>query len=491
MDTKLAYAAAAALLLAASCTADKNFGGYWPGAGAVDSGYIGEQETPSGDQYETFGDNPFIETADNNVSTFSVDADGASYANMRRFILQERLLPGRDAVRIEEFLNYFTFDYPEPEDGKHVAIDAEVSDCPWNDAHKLIRLGIKGKSLSADEMPRANYIFLIDVSGSMNSSDKIELLKKSLKTLTDYLNPEDRVSIITYSGKVTKLLESTQAKDAETIKKAISKLVASGSTNGGDAMKMAYEEALANYIEGGDNRIIMGTDGDFNVGVTGEALIEMVEDYAAKGIYLTVCGFGRGNLNDSFMETVSNRGNGTYEYIDSEEEVVKVFVNERTKFHAVANDAKIQISFRPEAVKSYRLIGYENRVMNREDFENDDKDAGEIGAGQTVTALYEIIPAADYQLGDECGTFDFRYKKAFGEESIPLSCTISESEGVMSENMCFAAGTAAFGMVLRSSPYKGAATFGMAEELVMGGMSFDPHDYRKQFLEIIRAAEAL
>ena len=327
MDTKLAYAAAAALILAASCTADKNFGGYWPGSGAVDSGYIGEQETPSGDQYETFGDNPFIETADNNVSTFSVDADGASYANMRRFILQDHLLPGRDAVRIEEFLNYFTFDYPEPEDGQHVAIDAEVSDCPWNDAHKLIRLGIKGKSLSADEMPRANYIFLIDVSGSMNSSDKIELLKKSLKTLTDYLNPEDRVSIITYSGKVTKLLESTLAKDAETIKKAISKLVASGSTNGGDAMKMAYEEALANYIEGGDNRIIMGTDGDFNVGVTGEALIEMVEDYAAKGIYLTVCGFGRGNLNDSFMETVSNRGNGTYEYIDSEEEVVKVFVN--------------------------------------------------------------------------------------------------------------------------------------------------------------------
>ena len=256
-------------------------------------------------------------------------------------------------------------------------------------------------------------------------------------------------------------------------------------------MKMAYEEALANYIEGGNNRIIMGTDGDFNVGVFGDELIEMIEDYAAKGIYLTICGFGRGNLNDSFMEKASNRGNGTYEYIDSEEEIMKVFVNERSKFQAVANDAKIQITFNKETVKSYRLIGYENRVMNNDDFENDDKDAGEIGAGQTVTALYEIIPHEGYTAGSECGTFDFRYKEAFGEESIPLSCTIADDGEQMSENMSFAAGTAAFGMILRESPYKGEATFGMAEELVRGGMSFDPHDYRKQLLEIISKARKL
>lgn len=447
--------------------------------------------TMTGDRYDSYEDNPFIETSVNNVSTFSVDADGASYANMRRSILQEQRFPDKNAVRIEEFLNYFTFDYPEPVAGQNVAIHSEVSDCPWDDTHRLLRLGIKGKSLAADEMPRANYTFLIDVSGSMNSSDKLKLLKKCLITLTDHLHPEDRISIITYSGKVSKLLESTLVKDAKTIKDAISKLTASGSTNGGDAMKMAYEEAIENYIEGGNNRIIMGTDGDFNVGVTGEKLIEMVEEYAAKGIYLTVCGFGRGNLNDSFMEKVSNRGNGTFEYIDSEEEMMKVFVNERAKFHSVANDAKIQITFNPETVKSYRLIGYENRVLSNDDFENDDKDAGEIGAGQTITALYELIPQTDYATGDECGTFDFRYKKAFGQESIPLACTIREDGKAMSENMRFAAGIAAFGMILRESPYKGSATFEMAEQLAQGGMTFDPYDYRKQLLEIIGHAKAM
>lgn len=461
--------------------------------------YAGETGFPDnwypagGDKYDEFSDNPFIETAENNISTFSVDADGASYANMRRYILQDGYLPDKSSVRIEEFLNYFTFDYEDSSDDNAVAINSEVSTCPWNEAHRLIRLGIKGKSIPENEIPVANYVFLIDVSGSMNSDDKLGLLKSGLSTLVDHLKPDDRVSIITYSGKVTKLLESTLASDAETIKNAIGKLVASGSTAGGEALEMAYKEALENYIEGGNNRIIMGTDGDFNVGVTStDALVEMVEDYAKQGIYMTVCGFGRGNLNDAMMEKISNSGNGNYEYIDSEYELTKIFVNERSKFYSVANDAKIQITFDRETVHSYRLIGYENRVLNNDDFENDDKDAGEIGAGQTITALYEIIPAEGYEAGKtSCGTFDFRYKKALGEDSIPLSIEILDKGAVMSGNMSFAAGTAAFGMILRESPYKGESTFEMAEQLIRGGLSSDPYGYRKQFLEIIGKAKAL
>lgn len=445
-----------------------------------------------GEKYEDYQDNPFIETSENNISTFSVDADGASYANMRRFIVKDNKLPAKSAVRIEEFLNYFTFDYPEPSDGGSAAINYEIGGCPWNRDHKLLRLGIKGKSIPDEQIPSANYIFLIDVSGSMNTIDKIVLLKNSLITLTDHLRPDDRVSIITYSGSVKKLLESTLASDSETIKNAIGMLIANGMTAGGEAMKMAYEEAVENYIEGGNNRIIMGTDGDFNVGVTATSdLVEMVESYAEKGIYLTICGFGSGNLNDAMMEKVSNSGNGTYEYIDSEEEMTKVFVNERQKFYSVANDAKVQITFNKESVKSYRLIGYENRVMNSEDFDNDKKDAGEIGAGQTVTALYEIIPAEGSTGNAPLGVFDFRYKKSLGSDSILLSKEMKDEGKAMSENMSFAAGAAAFGMILRDSPYKGDSTFGMAEELVSRGLSFDPYGYRRQFLEIIGMAKEL
>lgn len=259
-------------------------------------------------------------------------------------------------------------------------------------------------------------------------------------------------------------------------------------------MKMAYEEALANFIEGGNNRVIMGTDGDFNVGVTStEQLVEMVQDYASKGIYLTVCGFGTGNLNDSMMEQISNHGNGTYEYIDSEDELTKVFVNERSKFYSVANDSKVQITFDSTKVEKYRLVGYENRMLSEEDFENDKKDAGEIGAGQTITALYEIVLAEDYAEG-AYATFDFRYKKALGEESLPLSMEIvpfdAETE-TMSENFCFAAGVAAYGMVLRNSQYKGLSTYELAFDLVGSGLSYDPHGYRQQLFEMIAAAQGI
>lgn len=492
-----AFLLVAVTVLTAACSADGSFDYGMPG---LNGGYYDPSASPDeiggtdgGNSFDEITENGFISTKDQNVSTFSIDADGASYAYMRR-CLRAGYLPEPNSVRVEEYLNYFTFDYPDPEDDHSVAINAEVGTCPWNPDHKLMRLGIKGRSLKSSQIPDANYVFLIDVSGSMNSSDKLELLKSGLKTMTGYLKPTDRVSIVTYSGTVQLLLESTLASDAETIRNAVSKLVASGSTAGGAAMQMAYEVALENYIEGGNNRVIMGTDGDFNVGVTSnDQLVEMVQDYASKGIYLTVCGFGTGNLNDSMMEQISNHGNGTYEYIDSEDELTKVFVNERSKFYSVANDSKVQVTFDSTKVEKYRLVGYENRVLSEEDFENDKKDAGEIGAGQTITALYELVLSEDYAEG-AYATFDFRYKKALGEESLPLSMEIVPSDAeteTMSGEFNFAAGVAAYGMVLRDSKYKGLSTYELAFDLVGSGLSYDPHGYRQQLFEMIAAAQGI
>lgn len=459
-----------------------------PGMGGME--YEDMSPESGGDRFDEIIENDFIETAKQNVSTFSIDADGAAYGYMRK-MLSNRRLPAPDAVRIEEYLNYFTFDYEDPENGHTVAINSETGPCPWNEGHILLRLGLKGKPMDLDQTPAANFVFMVDVSGSMDVEDKLELLKASLNTLVDHMRPTDRISIVTYASKVEKILESTPVSEAGKIKSAISKLNARGSTNGGEAMKMAYEEALENYIEGGNNRVIMGTDGDFNVGVTStDALLEMVQNYADKGIYLTACGFGTGNLNDRMMETVSNKGNGTYHYIDSELEMVKVFVHENSRFYSVANDTKVQVTFDPEKVQKYRLIGYENRRLSQEDFENDDKDAGEIGAGQTITALYEIIPAAEYESGHQIAVFDARYKKALGEESILLTENVTDGLASASggTELQFAAGVAAFGMVLRNSQHKGSADFDMAAELVEKGLNFDPHGYRAEFLELISTA---
>ena len=481
--------AAFCIVAIAGCAADYDSDGGLSYMGLVNSI---TSEDNSGDKFSDFADNPFISCKEQNVSTFSVDADGASYAIMRKYVSGGWKIPA-SAVRIEEFLNYFTFDYAEPQDGNTVAINAEVAACPWNAQHKLLRLGIKGKSLSEAEMPKSNYVFLIDVSGSMDSDDKLPLLKKGLLAMLPELLPDDRISIITYSGHVEKLLESTPVNDISKISKAIQKLSASGSTAGGQALVDAYNEALANYIIGGNNRVIMGTDGDFNVGVTNtDELLKIVEQYADKGIFMTVCGFGSGNLNDAMMETISNRGNGTYEYIDGENQMMKVFVHERGKLISVACDSKCQITFNPDVVDSYRLIGYENRVMDAEDFDNDAKDAGEIGAGQTITALYEVVmanPTAQAKLA----TFDFRYKKSLNDESIPLTLDITDNqtESAVSENFNFAAGVAAYGMLLRKSPYKGETTFEMAESLISNSLSFDPHGYRAELLKIIKKSEDL
>ena len=488
------FGLAAMSLLAVGCsTTDGESDAYFYGAGVY--AYSADGTMPiipesGGDKFDEFTDNPFIKTVDEPISTFSVDADGASYAIMRRY-LTNGYNADPSSVRIEEFLNYFTFNYASPKGDEAVAINAEVGDCPWNAGHKLLRLGIKGMELAAEEMPRANLVFLVDVSGSMASNDKLDLLKKGLTELLYQLNPNDRISLITYSGEVKKLLESTPVREADKIKKAISKLNADGCTAGGEALKMAYEEALSNYDPKCNNRVIMGTDGDFNVGVTNtEALVEMVESYARKGIYMTCLGFGMGNLNDAMMEKISNAGNGTYHYIDCENEMMKVFVHERSQFVSVANDAKCQVTFNGDIVSEYRLIGYENRVMNKEDFENDKKDAGEIGAGQTITALYEIVlKEGMYNPDKDFATFDFRYKKSLDSESIPLQVKLTNdmlfNKNERSDDFYFAAGVAAYGMILRNSPYKGDATIDMAKRLVKQGLSYDPHGYRTELLTIM------
>ena len=458
----------------------------------------------SGDKFEEFTDNPFIKAAVQPTSTFSVDADGAAYAVMRNYLTHGYNID-KSSVRIEEFLNYFTFDYAEPTDDNTIAINGEVGDCPWNEKHCLLRLGIKGKSIEKDVMPQANFVFLVDVSGSMSGEDRLDLLKSGLTRLLTELNPDDRISLITYSGEVNKLLESTPVREADKIKKAIKKLNADGCTAGGKALEMAYKEALANYNPAYNNRIIMGTDGDFNVGVTNtDSLVAMVERYARQGIYMTCLGFGMGNFNDAMMERISNAGNGTYNYIDCENEMMKVFVHERERFLSVANDTKCQVTFDSTLVSAYRLIGYENRVMNNEDFEDDTKDAGEIGAGQTITALYEIVLNEDFwntvdfnpSAYPDIVTFDVRYKKSLDGAGIPLQLKLRADAALGLEHMrstefYFAAGVATYGMILRDSPYKGDATIDMAEKLVEKGLTFDPHGYRAELLELIKKAEAL
>ena len=455
-------------------------------------------EDPTGDRFDEIVENPFVKVSEEPQSTFSVDADGAAYAYFRRMVNMGWNVPA-SAVRIEEYLNYFTFDYADPTGGETLALNAETGPCPWNPGHRLLRLGLKGKTLSDRETPLANFVFLIDVSGSMDSSDKLPVLKSGLLGMLEKMDPEDQVSIVTYSGKAETLLRPTKVREGSKISKAIKKLTASGCTNGGDALRVAYKLAKESYIEGGNNRIIMGTDGDFNVGVTStDDLLEMVEEGAKAGIYMTVCGFGTGNLNDSMMETISNHGNGTYEYIDSEDEMMKVFVHERNRFVAVANDTKVQLTFDSTTVDSYRLIGYENRMMANEDFENDDKDAGEIGSGQTVTALYEIIPSGSLTMNATAASFDVRYKKELGEESRLLHLDVGKYyEGVAPNSIeyNFAAGLAASAMILRGSQYKGNADYSMVKELIKSAEkpanNVDPLKLRSSLIKLVEKAEEI
>lgn len=440
-----------------------------------------------GEKYKDYEENPFIKTADQPISTFSVDADGGSYANMRRF-LHLGQTPPKESVRIEEFINYFTFDYKEPVKDENVSLESEISNCPWNTEHHLLRLGMKGLTIPADELPNSNYVFLIDVSGSMNSPDKLGVLKTGFKTLVDNLSDRDRIAIVTYAGQAGVLLESTYGDEREKIKSAIDKLGAGGSTAGAAGIITAYEIAEKNFIPNGNNRVILGSDGDFNVGPSStEELIKLIEEKCDKGIYLTVLGVGGGNLNDYMMEQIANKGNGNYEYIDNAKQIEKVFTHEILKFYTVAKDSKIQITFNPNKIDSYRLIGYENRKLEKEDFENDSTDAGEIGSAQTITALYELV-LTDKPDEEKYAQFDFRYKKPNETESRLITHEInSVPKEIMSssENMRFATSVAGLGLLMKQSQYKGTLTKQMVLDLGRGAISFDPNGYRKEFIELV------
>lgn len=444
-------------------------------------------EPVQAEKYKGYDENPFIKVSEQNISTFSVDADGASYSNMRRF-LNLGQMPPKASVRMEEYINYFTFDYAEPEAGEHIAVNSEIAECPWNTKHYLMRIGMKGKSIPKAQLPNSNYVFLIDVSGSMGSSDKLELLKVGFKRMVDNLRDKDRIAIVTYAGEAGLLLPSTFGDEKDKIKKAISQLGSGGSTAGAAGISTAYEIAAKNYIKGGNNRVILGSDGDFNVGISSpEELVKLIEGKRKMGIYLTVLGVGSGNLNDHAMEQIANKGNGNYEYIDNVEQLEKVFTNELGKFYAVAKDAKIQITFDKEKVESYRLIGYENRKLNNEDFEDDSKDAGEIGSGQTITALYELV-LKDATSSGKYAQFDFRYKKTNETESRLIKHEIAGTPkkiATSSENMRFATAVTAFGLIMRQSEYKGNASKQMVLDLTNGATSYDQYGYKKEFQELV------
>ncbi|WP_299211657.1 VWA domain-containing protein [uncultured Dokdonia sp.] len=447
-----------------------------------------------GDNYGEIVENPFINTVDEATSTFSIDADGASYANVRRFIQESQQLPPANAVRTEELINYFDLDYDYTDTTHPIDLNGEVSTCPWNTDNKLVRIGIKGKPIPEAELPASNFVFLIDVSGSMSSEDKLELLKNGFNLFVDELTEQDRVAIVTYAGSAGLVLPSTSGDQKQTIKDAINSLGSGGSTAGAEGIITAYEIAQENFIDGGNNRIIIGTDGDFNVGPSStEDLITLIEEKRDFGIFLTVLGVGRGNLNDAALEQIANNGNGTYEYIDTIDQLRKVFIYDFSKFFTVAKDVKVQVQFNPENILAYRLIGYENRVLDNEDFEDDEEDAGEIGANQNITAIYEIVPQSNQNLSEKALTIDFRYKNPSEDLSIPVSLDIFDegnSFSQASDFMQFTASVASFSMLLRDSQYKGTSSYNQVINWLDNTSLADPYNFKAQFRDLVQQASS-
>lgn len=466
---------------------------------------------PDFESYPALIENAFLKPTEHPLSTFSIDVDTASYANVRRF-LNSHGMPPADAVRIEEMINYFQYDYPQPEGGTPFSITTDVADCPWNAGHRLLRVGLKGLEVPVDERPASNLVFLLDVSGSMSASNKLPLVKEAMYLLTDRLTENDRVAIIVYAGNSGLVLPPTNGTDKATIRQAIGQLAAGGSTNGGQGLQLAYDTAQSNFIKGGTNRVILATDGDFNVGIVDQnELVRFIEERAKNGVFLSALGFGVGNLKDGTLEKLADKGNGNYAYIDTLAEARRVLVEQLSgTLVTIAKDVKIQIEFNPAQAAEYRLIGYEDRVMPHQDFHDDRKDAGEIGAGHTVTALYEIVPAQQavgpggeplkYQRSEaltpaadsgELATIKLRYKEPDGQQSRLLERTISDrrpAQAAASRDMNFAAAVAAFGMLLRDSPYRGDATYTKVLAWAEQGISSDTNGYRSEFLELVRLA---
>jgi len=465
--------------------------------------------------YDHVVDNPFVNTADDPRSTFSIDVDTASYANVRRFLDHGRL-PPKGAVRIEEMINYFDYDYAPPEGDEPFAVHMEAARCPWDLSHKLVLIGLKGRVIEKESRPPSNLVFLLDVSGSMGARNKLPLLQRSMKMMVRQLGENDRVSIVTYAGREALVLPSTPASPPGPVLAAIDDLRSGGSTHGSAGIQRSYEQARRHHVEGGVNRVILATDGDFNVGVTSQSeLIDLVRAQAASGVFLTVLGFGMGNYKDSTLEKLADKGNGMYAYIDTLNETKKVLVDQLSgTLITIAKDVKIQVEFNPLAVRAWRLIGYENRVLAHQDFNDDEKDAGEIGAGHTVTALYEIVPASakrkgprvdplKYQEGlkpsaaayhGELLTLKLRHKHPEGLKSRLQSFALQDEIldfASASENFRFASAVAAFGMLLRDSPHKGNASLQGVKEMAAGCLGGDRHGFRAEFLTLVHKATGL
>jgi len=468
------------------------------------------------DNFDRITENPFRHAADYPLSTFSIDVDTASYSIMRSS-LRNGYMPPAKAVRIEELINYFDYDYAPPDDGKPFAVHTEVSAAPWNPDHLLARIAIKGMEFPAGERPRVNLVFLIDVSGSMDSPTRLPLVIESLKMLVEELQGTDKVAICVYAGAAGTVLQPTNCDEKEKIYAALNKLKAGGSTAGGQGIQLAYSLAQENFLPDAVNRVILCTDGDFNVGITNRNdLTDLVIEKAASGVYLTVLGFGMDNYRDGMLKQLSSNGNGNYGYIDTIEEARKILVNQLSgTLITIARDVKIQIDFNPENVGAYRLIGYENRVMNDEDFNNDNKDAGDIGAGHTVTAFYEIIPPGEEadalprrdpskytppqtdsepMFLNELLTVKIRYKTPLNDESLLISFPVETSSvtqaGQESQEFRFAASVTAFGMLLRNSQYKGNAEYAGVISMAESSKGADIWGLREEFIELVKKAES-
>ena len=462
------------------------------------------------EDYSPIDENNFKSVSNDPLSTLSIDVDTASYSNLRRF-LNSGQIPPKDSVRLEEMINYFTYDYPQPKGADPFSVTTDVAKCPWNTDHDLALVGIQGKKFDKSQLPTNNLVFLLDTSGSMNQSNKLPLLIDAFNLLVARLSPRDKVSIVTYAGSAGVVLDSASGLEKAKIRAALRNLRAGGSTAGGAGIARAYDLAEANFIKGANNRVILATDGDFNIGASSNAeMMRLIEEEREKGIFLTCLGFGGGNYKDSKMELIANKGNGNYAYIDNINEARKVLVNDlQANLFTIAKDVKIQVEFNPDQVKAYRLIGYVNRVMNKEDFNDDTKDAGELGAGHSVTALYEIVPAGSkeeipgvdelkYQKvsilkSKEMMTVKLRYKKPQETKSklITASVKVNEVKNQVNGNIAWASAVAEFGMILRESQHKGSASYQAVLERTKSNQGEDEFDYRSEFIGLVETAYSI
>lgn len=467
------------------------------------------------EDYDNIVENKFLSPSKEPLSTFSIDIDEASYSNVRRY-LQNGSLPPAGAVRIEEMINYFDYDYPQPQNGDPFAVITEIAECPWNKQHKLVHIGLQGKQIPVDNLPSSNLVFLVDVSGSMDEPNKLPLVQASLKMLTDQLREKDRVAIVVYAGNAGMVLPSTNGINKTKIKEAIDNLEAGGSTAGGEGIQLAYKVAKENLIQGGNNRVILATDGDFNVGPSSDDdLVRLIEKERKSGIFLSVLGYGMGNYKDNKMQQLADKGNGNHSYIDNINEAKKVLVNEfGSTLFTIAKDVKIQIEFNPQQVQAYRLVGYENRMLASEDFNDDQKDAGELGSGHTVTALYEIIPVGvkdnftksvddlKYQTkgsitgsnSNEIMTVKLRYKRPDEDVSRLISLPVPDTNKPLaqsSDNFRFSAAVAEFGLLLRNSEYKESGNYQQVIMMAKSARGKDVNGYRSEFINLVEATTSL